>query len=171
MESKIDFPGAASQIHPHVPSSAFTIPRHHPAPQTPAVRAAHRHSTHVCTRLTGHLACQQVCSTLTRRRASCTWSWTLVPAALDIYCSRTFAWYAWLCAVRSHGGARSHERRKSRLGEHDGRCRREHRTAFCAHVGPRFIDLHGGSMLYDVCGGQDFRIPGLVCDLGSSRSN
>ena len=171
LESKCQLPGKPSLTHTRVPGRASIIPTHHPGPQTPAARAAHRHSTPLCTCLTGRLACRQVCSTWTGRRSCCTWSWALIPAAIDIYSSRTLPWWTRFCALRSLSSLRLRDRRKGRLGECGRAGSREHRTAFCGHVGPLFIDLYGGDMLYDVCGGQGRRNPGLVCALGSSRSH
>ena len=47
---------------PRVPGRTPTVPRQHPAPQTPCARAEHPHLTLLCAPLSGRLACWQDCS-------------------------------------------------------------------------------------------------------------
>ena len=70
---KSELHGITCLTHSRVPGRASTIPTHHPAPQAPAERAAHRHSTHLCTGLVGaHCLTATVPLLVDRIRAVCT---------------------------------------------------------------------------------------------------
>ena len=151
----------ASLSPSRVPGRASTIPRRHPAPQTPAARAPHPHHTHLCARLTGRLRADRSAPTSTGSGRCSTWSWTLLPAAGTISFSPAVAWCAGFCADRTHVRTRSRARLPSRPGERGRTGRGEHVLPMYAHVGVVSSVCVDGVMMYDVREGQGRRNSGL----------